>query len=245
MSTLTHVYPTSDDRLGWRAEHDARSFDYPIRAALPMTIEDRPKQWLPGVVLNQGREGSCVGHAWTGELIGSPKPDNRVTADRANRYAFDLYRAAQRVDEWPGESPTYEGTSVLAGAKIVQSRSLIGEYRWAFSVEDVRDAVLTEGPVVIGIPWYSAMYNTRPSGLVEVDGSLVGGHALLVYGYHPGMRINGEDWNTRYRVFRWRNSWSTAYGRNGSGLIRYEDLRDLLKGWGEACVPVNRKSVRL
>lgn len=140
---------------------------------------------------------------------------------------------------------SYSGTSVLAGAKIVQSRGYIGEYRWCFGVEDVRDAVISEGPVVIGIPWHEGMYGTRESGLVEVSGGLVGGHCLLITGYHPSMRLRGEDYNERFKVFRWRNSWGPDYGVRGNGFIRYEDLRDLLKGWGEACVPMARRTVRI
>lgn len=242
----TKVFPTTDRRLDWISQHDPKSLDYPIRPCLMdrrTVIEDIPKAWSLGAVLDQGYEGSCVGHGWTAELIASPKPDPYTGPGPGHQYAVDLYRRAQQIDEWEGED--YEGTSVLAGAKVVTERGLISEYRWCFSIEDVRDAVITSGPVVIGIPWYESMYETRPSGLVEVDGDLVGGHCLLVYGYHPGMRISGEDWNARYRVFRWRNSWGPGYGKNGNGLIRYEDLRDLLADWGEAAVSVGRKTVRL
>lgn len=244
MSVEVRGFGQQDTRLGWVSEHDSRSLDYPVRAVLPTEIEQRPKQWRPSrFVLDQGREGACVGFGWTNELIGSPRPDPTATMTKSRSYASDLYRRAQRVDQWPGEE--YEGTSVLAGAKIVHSDEHIGTYRWSLSIEDLRDTILTLGPVVIGIPWHESMYQTRPSGLVEVDGWQVGGHCLLVYGYHPGMRIVGEDWHARYRVFRWRNSWGPSYGKNGNGLIRYEDLRDLLRTWGEACIPDQRRLVRL
>lgn len=244
MTVQVQGFEQKDPRLGWVSEHDERSRAYPVRSVLPVSIEERPKQWRQKkVALDQGREGACVGYAWTQELTGSPRPDPYVDVPTASTYARQVYRRAQRIDQWPGEA--YEGTSVLAGAKIVQQDTHIGEYRWAFGIDDVRDTILTLGPVVIGIPWYSGMYDTRPSGLVDVSGSQVGGHALVVYGYHPGMRIYGEDWHARYRVFRWRNSWGPSYGKNGNGLIRYEDLRDLLAGWGEACIPDKRRMVRL
>ncbi len=204
-------------------------------------VPDEPKRWKTGTVLDQGQEGSCVGHGWAAELIGSPRP-HKVDAATGHRYAVDIYRRAQLIDEWEGEN--YDGTSVLAGAKVVRERGFIDQYRWAFNVEDVKDAVITQGPVVIGIPWYEDMYDTRESGLVEVGGPIVGGHCLTIVGYHPGMRINGEGWNERHKVFRWRNSWGPDYGLNGDGLIRYEDLRDLLQDNGEACVSVGRNKVR-
>lgn len=227
--------------LDWVSEHDPRSLDYPIRSLIRSSVPDVPKRWKVGNVLDQGQEGSCVGHGWTTELMASPKPV-RLDPDKGHAYAVDVYNNAQLTDEWEGED--YDGTSVLAGAKVIQSRGYMDEYRWAFTVDDVKDAILTNGPVVIGIRWYESMYETRPSGLVEIGGPIVGGHCLTLTAYHPSMRLNGEDWNERFRVFRWRNSWGNWYGRNGDGFIRYEDLRDLLAGDGEACVPVGRHKVR-
>lgn len=238
------VFPQEDPRLDWVSMHDPRSRNYPVRQLLTATVEKRPQRWRPPTfVMDQGYEGACVGFGWTAELIGSPFPDPTAQLSAANEYARKFYRRAQQIDEWPGES--YEGTSVLAGAKVAHERDYLTEYRWAFSVEDLRDAVISQGAAVIGIPWYSGMYQTRDSGLVEVSGDLVGGHALLVYGYHPSMRIRGEDWDERFEVFHWRNSWGPDYGLNGNAYVRLEDLRDLLAGWGEACVPVSRRRVRL
>lgn len=234
--------PSADPRLDWQPRHDPRSRSYPVRAALPKAVRETGKQWLPGrVVTDQGHEGACVGHAWTNDALAAPKADTKATAAAADVYARGVYRSAQRIDEWPGEA--YDGTSVLAGAKVMQSRGHMVEYRWAFSIDDVKDSVIERGPVVIGVPWFEDMYQTGANGLVRVGGPLVGGHALLVYGYHPGASVPGVDGPVR--LFRWRNSWGRSYGINGNGWIRYEDLRDLLAGQGEACVPVGRRTVRL
>jgi hypothetical protein len=240
METL-HI-DSIDPRLDWNPRHDPASLQFPIRAALG-TVEDKPRAWDLGEVLDQGQEGACVGFGWTADLLASPRPDKYATAAVGNRFARNVYFDAQRIDEWEGEN--YEGTSVLAGAKVIAAKGYMSEYRWAFSIEDVRDAVIAEGPVVIGIPWYSNMYGTRPSGLLDIGGQLVGGHCILVSGYHPSMRIRGEGWNERHRVFRLRNSWGPDWGVNGNGFIKYDDLAALLREWGEACVPVGRKMVRL
>jgi C1A family cysteine protease len=242
---MTEVYPfpKQDPRLDWVSKHDPRSLEYPIRSIVGTSVEERAVSWATGSVLDQGSEGACVGFGWTGELLASPRPSPYTSAASANQYARGVYYAAKQIDEFTGED--YEGTSVIAGANVIRNRGLIGEYRWALSIEDVRAAVITQGPVVIGIPWYSEMYSTRPSGLVKTGGELVGGHCILITGYHPGMRIQGEDYDERFRVFRWRNSWGLNYGRSGTGFVRYEDLRDLLANWGEACVPMARKLVRI
>lgn len=228
-------------KFDWRPRFDPRSRNYGISTLLG-SVADEPRTWTPGVVLDQGSEGACVGFGWTGELLASPRP-YPVSPLVANAYALGVYRAAKQIDEWEGDA--YSGTSVLAGAKVIANTGAITEYRWAFSIDEVRDAVVAEGPVVIGIPWLSGMYDTRPSGLVDVSGQIVGGHCILITGYHPHMRIKGEGWLARHRVFRWRNSWGPGYGINGSGLIRYDDLAGLLAQQGEACVPVGRKQVRL
>lgn len=229
--------------LDWVPRHDPASRRYGI-AEIVRTVEPAKKFWNPGLVLDQGREGACVGFAWAGELAASPKRiSSKVTTSQLEDYALGIYREAQRIDEWEGEA--YDGTSVLAGAKVLRSRAFMDSYRWCFSIEDVRSAVIAEGPVVIGIPWLDSMYWTRPSGLVEVNGNLVGGHAILLTGYHPNIRLGKEGYSKRFEVFRWRNSWGLEYGVRGSGYVTAEDLEYLLTHQGEACVLTGRKTTTL
>jgi hypothetical protein len=225
--------------LDWKSSHDPRSRAFPIRALLGSHVEPRRRKWKPGTILDQGSEGACVGFGWTGELLASPRrSETRVTAASGNLFALDLYHRAQVLDEWPGEA--YSGTSVLAGAKALMEKGLIESYRWCFGIDDVRAAIITEGPVVIGIPWYESMYETEMNGEVVVDGDQVGGHCILVTGYDP----SHPDFEGR-EMYRWRNSWGSAYGINGSGWIDAGDLRDLLADAGEACVPLGRRTVSL
>ena len=228
----------TDRTFDWRPSHDPRSRLWSARAAIAATggpITRRIRRWREGPVLDQGREGACVGFGWTGEVMSTPVAVRLADPDT---YARNLYRAAQRIDEWAGEN--YEGTSVLAGAKVVLGYGMIREYRWAFGIDDLIDTVCTLGPVVIGIPWLSGMYDTRPSGMVEVAGQVVGGHCVVVTGYHPGIRLAGEGWFARHEVLRWRNSWGTGYGLNGSAYVKAADLASQLAQSGEACVPMLR-----
>lgn len=241
----------TDRTFDWQSHHDPRSLRYPVRTALGDAVERRSKFWRASPIrLDQGSEGACVGFGWTAEALAKPgvvQIGDGHWAD-AEWFALEMYRAAQRVDEWPGEA--YEGTSVLAGAKIMQRSGLIGSYRWAFSIDDVIDALCAPardggGPVVIGIPWRESMYETRPGGLVEVDGTVVGGHCILLTGYHTRLRIWKEGWRKRFEVVRWRNSWGMSYGVRGDGYIRPEDLEALLADAGEACVPQQRATVHI
>lgn len=234
-----HVFPSQDSRLDWVSKHDSRSLEYLIAEKLG-TVEIVPKRWHSTLTLDQSHEGACVGFGWTQELLTSPRPFTSVTAVRANAYASGYYRECLQNDEYPGEEDN--GTSVLAGAQTAVRRNFIGEYRWCTSLEDIRDTVIKFGPVVIGIPWYEDMYVTDRSGLVRVGGPVVGGHCLLVDEYHPAKQLHGVDGTKE--VFGWHNSWGPDYGLNGRGYVEFNDLGDLLKNYGEACAPLQRKLVR-
>lgn len=226
--------------LDWKSSHDDRSLNYGIRPDIRSNIMPVRKMWDEGVVLDQGSEGACVGFGWMGEYLSQPvAPEPQPDVQLANSYAFTIYNDAKKIDEVPGEN--YQGTSVLAGAKVMKSRGFITEYKWCFSIDDIRDAIIQEGPVVIGIPWKDGMYKTDPNGVVKVSGKLVGGHCLVITGYDPEFQIGKR----KYEVYRWRNSWGTNYGVNGSGYIKATDLAKLLRGVGEACVPIGRKSSTL
>lgn len=225
----------STRKLDWVSHHDERSRNYPIRTLVAGLERPRQTWWrAPFVRIDQGREGACVGFAWTNELLsrpvvaGVPRPPDT--------FALSYYKEAQRIDDWPGEN--YEGTSVLAGAKVAKALGYISEYKWAFGIEDVLNALAFTGPVVIGIPWYEGMYQTTPDGLVVVSGKLVGGHAITLTGYGRRRFRTGE-----FDVVRWRNSWGRTYGKRGDGYIKVDDLAALLKDGGEACIPMGRKFI--
>lgn len=225
--------------LDWKSHHDPQSRAYPVRAIVGEAVAPRRRLWKPGIVLDQGSEGACVGFGWTGELLASPRrSETKVSAAQGNAYALGIYHRAQVLDDWPGEN--YSGTSVLAGAKAVMEKGLIESYRWAFGINDVRDALIKEGPVVIGIPWYESMYETTADYEVLVDGDMVGGHCILLTGYDPAHpEFDGRE------MYRWRNSWGSSYGHHGNAWIDAGDLADLLADDGEACVPMGRRTVSL
>jgi Papain family cysteine protease len=218
---------TFDKRLDRLAQFDERSRAYPIRALVPKTL--RSYTWSVGAFLDQGQEGACVGFAWAHELAARPKI-NPVSEDLARNR---IYKRAQTIDEWPGEQ--YEGTSVIAGAKIVQ-KELAGmlEYRWGFGLQDLRLGVGHEGPAVLGVNWYEGMFNTLPDGFVQVAGGVAGGHAILCYSV-----------NNKEKYFRLHNSWGPDWGQKGTCKVRFQDMERLLDEQGEACFPVKRQRIEL
>lgn len=223
--------------LDWVSQHDPESLDYPIRATFGPREQPINITWRTPLPLDQGYEGACVGFAWTGEALTTPvavdltRVDGSLT-EEPNDFARLLYRDAQRLDEWAGEN--YEGTSVLAGAKVMKNLGLLREYRWAFGTRDIALALSTTGPVVLGIPWLSGMYEA-PKGILAPGGDVVGGHAILAHAYRTPGRIFETE-----AAFGLLNSWGPYWGNGGKAWIRESHLAELLADQGEACVPVRR-----
>jgi hypothetical protein len=238
--TITH-----DPRLDRIVQFDERSRNYPIRPLLE-TTDLRIRRWRGKIILDQGYEGACVGFSIAKELELTPVAQKNVTATLAKR----LYCRAQEIDPWAGGAcpgnnrPFYEGTSVLAGAKAAQEGGYIGEYRWAFGIDDVLATISNLGPVVLGVNWYSGMMNPEPGGVIRPTGSIVGGHAIVASGYHPNMQIPELGWKQRWEVVELTNSWGADWGKNGRCFIMVADLERLLREQGEAMVPVKRLRVR-
>ena len=204
---------------------DQRNEDFRIRGLTLVTKPPRSYTWRVGVNLDQGREGACVGFAWAHELAARPRIVQGVTDDVAR----GIYLDAQRVDEWPGEG--YEGTSVLAGAKVVQGRGHFTEYRWARDVDELRMAIGYAGPAVLGVDWHEGMIDPA-DGWIYPEGAIVGGHAILCYAV-----------NIRGGYFRVWNSWGASWGEGGSAKLSFESMQQLLTENGEACIPMLRQKV--
>lgn len=216
--------------LDWNPRFDERSKRYAARKRSSRSAKRVYTRWTPpSIVLDQGEEGACVGFGTTAAIMSAP---GRQTLKDPQQFANGLYKFAKYIDQWEGQR--YVGTSVLAGMKSLQRLGFIKEYRWCFKTADVIDALLTTGPVVIGIPWYESMYETKTNGLVEISGKQVGGHCLLLYGYHPAKAIRGDGIQ---EVVYWRNSWGPGYGINGTGYVPLKQL-DLLLKQAEAAVPI-------
>lgn len=210
--------------LGRLEEFDERSRLFSVGPLVEQRLP-RSYTWKTHTDLNQGREGACVGFSWAQELAARPSVIQNVT----DLTGTTIYKNAQKLDEWPGEN--YSGTSVLAGVKAIQQLypGAIGEYRWAFNMDDLILALGYQGPAVIGVPWYSGMYNTDANGFVHVKGNKVGGHAILVHGV-----------NVFKKFFKLHNSWGSAWGICGGCRLSFDDMARLLSEKGEVCIPTKR-----
>lgn len=226
--TLRNGETVEDQRLDRLPQPDERNADYPITAVVPGTL--KTKSWRLLQRLDQGQEGQCVSYAWHHEACATPAPRKAPSPEILR----ERYHRMQEIDPWPGgeyagASPNYSGTSVLAGAQVMQAAGYFSEYRWAFTVHDVLLALTHEGPVVLGVDWYEGMFTPDARGLIRISGNKAGGHAILARGC-----------NLKTREIILRNSWGPNYGVKGDCRIGFDDLERLLADGGDACVPVNR-----
>jgi hypothetical protein len=243
--TVTQLHGRTFD---WRARFDPRSLAY--RAAPRQT--DMPSTgviWQHGPVLDQGREGACVGMGCAGAVAASPS--GRTGVDLP--YALSWYRRAQRLDVWPGEA--YEGTSVLAGCLVGRERRLWSGFRWAKNPAELAAGIIALGPAILGVAWSEQLYETDPTGVMRTDELADDlGHCVLATGYLPEPDLLPEDvWTVLEELdladgvhgldtpsLVILNSWGHGYGRNGLALAPLPLVRRWFARRGEFALPENR-----
>jgi len=229
--TLRDGSTVTDPRLGRIHQDDPASANFPMSAVLDQAAPVVSRLWPISKVLDQGQQGSCVGHGFSHELIAEPMPHPELDHPYAVGFYYDAQRCdGQRGGEYPGAKPVYGGTSVLAGAKVARRRGFYTSYHWTTDITDVAAAISQHGPVVVGTKWLQQMFTPGPDGFLDVSGAVAGGHCYLIIG------VNIED-----GYFTICNSWSASWGDNGTAKIRGEDLAKLLDDQGEACLPLRQK----
>jgi len=203
---------------------DERDNNYPFSTALKAAkLPTKSKYYKAAPILDQADKPHCVAFAWKQFLQSSPFCQGRQLKEDF------IYELCQERDQWEGEN--YDGTSVRAGAKVLQKLGFIDTYLWANSAEDIKQWVLTTSPVVLGTTWYTGMFNTDAEGFVHPTGGIAGGHAYLCTGY-----------SHKRKAFQCTNSWGESWGIKGKFWVSEADLDKLVNQSGEACTA---KEVRL
>src|SRR5688572_2531445 len=110
-------------RLGRLHAPDPRDRQYLLKAL--RNIEGLPaeKYWSSPGVLNQGNTSMCVAYSTVKWLTGGP-----VSNVKLPWTIPQFYKLCQQNDEWEGEEPTYEGTSVRAAFKLLQRYQFVTGY---------------------------------------------------------------------------------------------------------------------
>lgn len=227
-TTTTFEEPFIDEPLGRIFIEDIRDRNYLIEKRLQLpSVKPKSMFWDADEWWgDQGRTSECVGYAWAHWIEDGPiKHGGKPPIE----HPTIIYKQAQKIDEWPGEN--YNGTSVRAGAKYLQSIGRIEQYLWTYDINVLISTVLTKGPVVVGTNWYSSMNRPDINGLIKVSGFRIGGHAYV---------INGVD--TIKKQFRIKNSWGRSWGKQGHAFISFNDMNKLIRQNGEVCLAIEKRS---
>jgi hypothetical protein len=207
---------------------------YPIRGILGATQKLKPKTWEIGAIIDQGREGACVGFGLTAELAARPYAVTGCGQDTARPLYYEIQRRDEYPGgEYPGAQPRMAGTSVEAGIKLLLEAGHYTEYRWAQTEQDIALAIGYKGPVVLGIDWYESMYRPDRSGYIRPTGRIAGGHCILAYGI-----------DIDRGAYLLQNSWGADWGMDGTCYLTREDMARLLAARGEACLPVRSRKTK-
>lgn len=237
-----------DQSFGRRHVVDTRDLNYPMRLLLdplqanyfPHGLAPGTRHYRTGPIWEQGHTGTCVEHGWRAKASAAP------IMQAVPLPHYDLYRKIVLVDEFPDndseatapDDQLQAGTSVRAGAKVLQTMGMVKNYVWAGSVEDIRAWHLAGfGGVVLGTSWQADMMNTDTQGFVSATGSVVGGHCYASCGWNDRVKHNGRT----VPALRCQNSWGAEWGQAGFFWIEQDDLVKLMQDSGEACAAVELK----
>src|SRR4051812_5551073 len=214
-------------RLPARDERDRRFLlmEHPLAQQVTKVVD---KTWaFFSKPIDQGNTGTCVGHAWKHRLMALPveRPKHEKPS------AFDIYDAAILIDEFSdndNDKDRQMGTSVRAGAKVLQGLGLLTEYSWIATAEEAarwiggkdEKGTFVGGPIVIGVNWYESMFETDKDGILNISGQVAGGHCVCL-----------NRWSEARGLFGGIQSWSLPWGVHGSGrfYLKAEDLDRLLR----------------
>jgi len=211
---------------------DDRDYAYPVQLAGP--IQDTERWWAmhgPDFRIDQGGEGTCVGHSFTNELLASPRPHtsypNFATVEQAHQFARKAYLEASG-------DPTYQaGMYVRTMMDYAVSHNYASAYYRCVDVAATNHALLTTGPVMFASPWYGSMWAEDRELFQATGGELYlrVDPATKLVGYHCYL-LTGIDLDPDVGppFVRMENSWGPGWMKNGTIRITVDDLAILYDG---------------
>lgn len=244
--------------LGRTLEHDpaSRGYEHHIRR---ITKPRNKTHLLAGPHLNQADLGSCEGNT-SAEFLncGMALKNRKLFNDRnprsgqasvfaGNKFltedqAVDLYSKATTLDndEIPGHyPPTDTGTSGNGIAKAMRAMGGLQTYNWTFTW-DAFLATLQTQPIMLGLNWYTDMFDTDSKGRVHRGGKVEGGHAILAFSVQFTGSHAAQVGCTNHWVNDDGSIWGVKIGKHeGCFWISFADLEQLLiHEQGDSLVPV-------
>jgi hypothetical protein len=172
--------------------------------------------------LDQGQTGHCVGFGsaqWCDTLGTDQLDDHYLDVD-----GHKIYYECKIIDNEPKAE---NGSSVHSAAKVLKARGRIKNYAWTASLDEIKQWLLTKGPVLVGTDWYAGMFTPDAQGVIHPTGNVEGGHCYVLAGYDPTTDL-----------IELHNSWGSSWGVDGRARIPAAEFEMLAASNGEALVAV-------
>ncbi|MBN3040356.1 MAG: C1 family peptidase [Candidatus Omnitrophica bacterium] len=221
--------------------------DYLMRAYLPVVKLPKKIDYTSKLspVRDQGQEGTCVGFA-----TASGMKEYQELLDYSKLVILSprfLYSECKKIDGMPEE----EGTTIRAAMKVLDKKGICREKFWPYvsrkkgkakrgavsdakkfrilsyarilNLSELRMSLATKGPCVIGVEVFKGMMETK-TGLIPMPKKKeysLGGHAICPVGY-----------DDKKKLIKFKNSWSTKWGKKGFGFLPYAYIEQhMMDAW--------------
>jgi len=235
MSQFEHIdeIVVPGKRLGRHVDTRLRQLARPYTGPRQPIVSVTWPRHIP--ILDQGDVGSCTGNAMTGALGTGPLwdalPKGHPVLDENE--ALKIYSEAEVIDGNGPYPPNDDGSSGPSVAKAAEDDGLISGFNHYTDLDSTLQALMN-GPVILGVNWYSSFDTPAADGTVAIGGNAYvrGGHEVLVRTVDVASQMIGLD-----------NSWGTGYGVDGSFKMSYATLERLLSENGDATAPLPLKVV--
>jgi C1A family cysteine protease len=195
-------------------------------------------------IKDQGNCGSCWAFATEGTLENAIKLKDGVTVDISEQWLVSCNQSGWGCDGgWfaheynlrtGGSSDSYGGNGGVLEADFpytATDAACRGPYThrywvdsWAYiasdsgipSVEEIKQAILTYGPISVGV-YVSSSFQAYSSGVFNRNEDRTINHAVMLVGWDDSQGAGG--------VWILRNSWGSDWGENGYMRIQYNCCR--------------------
>lgn len=231
--------------------HDPRDIIY--SAVKPATVALPDKFLLPEWPVNsQGKYGTCVGQACSAIKDFQESKERGESIDTSPLFVYSLCKEIDELPDKEGTTPR-AAMKVLSehgicpermmpyslikdainppepdpNATIKAKEYVVKSYARVNSIEEIKQAVIHDGPVLAALMWVESMNSPEGKGFVPMpQGYIMGGHAVAITGWDDGLQYTykyiGYKGNKTFKgFFRVRNSWGTEWGDNGYCWIPY------------------------
>lgn len=196
-------------------------------AQLPTTVlsVDRAfyKMRNPDFRMDQGAEGTCVGHAITNVCLAGPTPHRNFpafeTVNKAHLWARQLYFDAT------GDATYQEGAYPRDACQVLLDRGMVDSYWRVSSLDDIQTCLLTFGPLSVSWPWYNSMFNTNVDAhgnhwlRYDIGSGLAGYHEIAL----TAIDLAPDDGSPPF--VRLENSWGPMWAQNGTARVTIDQLK--------------------